>query len=136
VAVNDDNDRREDLTELDQPQRELAQALRSALRESEQLDYVASAKLRAARARALEAGQGRDRRWLLASGGLTAAAIFAALLMTTLRPHATRPADSALFETAEAQQADALDVLTDDNDPDFYEELDLYRWLASEPPSV
>ena len=134
--MNDTNERHQNLSELDQPQRELAQALRSALRESEQLDYVASARLRAARARALEAGQNRDRRWLLASGGLTAAVIFAALLMTTLRPHATRPDASALFETAEAQQADALDVLTDDNDPDFYEELDLYRWLASEPSSV
>jgi hypothetical protein len=32
----------------------------------------------------------------------------------------------------EANPADALEVLTDDLDADFYEDLELYRWLAED----
>ena len=64
--------------------------------------------------------------WWWTSGGLTAAALAAATLLL-LSPSARTPGIRG-----EATSADALDVLTDEVDPELYEDLDLYRWLAQE----
>ena len=114
------------LEELDETQRALALKLRATLRESERLDPVTSSRL--ARARAVAESTSPSRPGLLwASGGLTAAAIVAALLLLQFGGLQRWRADPA-----EASVADAIEVLTDDMDADFYEDLDLYRWLAED----
>jgi hypothetical protein len=114
---------------MDEAQRDLALKLRTVLRESERVDAPTAARLAQARARAVDAGGVRaPRRWLWASGGLTAAAIIAALLV--LEPgglHRSRGQPAG-----EVTAVEALDVLTDDLDADFYEDLDMYRWLADD----
>ncbi len=102
--------------ELDERDRRLAIQLQERLRASEQLDFVTQAKLSAARTRALAAAP-RHTGWWLATGGLTAAAVLAAMLV--LRAPQPLPAT-----------ADALDLLTDDVDPEFYQDLDLYQWAG------
>jgi hypothetical protein len=110
-----------DFDELNEHDRALAQRLRAQLRASEELDYVTQAKLASARARAVAAAgataaPGNAGWW--AAGGLTAAAVLAAVLVLRT-PHSAMPAT-----------ADALELLTDDVDPEFYQDLDMYQWLA------
>ena len=111
--------------ELPEADRVLAQSLHATLQSGEDLDFVTRSRLRAARARALAAAAPRPRGWLYASGGLTAAAIVAAVIVLRIpapvTPHAT--------DTATTAQAEAIEILTDDEDADFYEDLELYRWL-------
>jgi hypothetical protein len=114
-----------DFEELDERDRALAQRLRQRLRAGEELDYVTQARLSAARARAVAAAEvvrghavaPRHTGWW-AAGGLAAAAALAVLLVVRT-PHAVVPAT-----------ADALELLTDDVDPEFYQDLDMYQWLA------
>ena len=109
-----------DLDDLPPEQRRLATTLRARLRASEELDYVSRSRLAAARARALEAATPRPATWMLATGGLAAAAILAVLLVLPPREASTLPA------------SDTLDLLTDELEPEFYEDLDLYRWLEED----
>jgi hypothetical protein len=106
-----------DFDELDERDRALAQRLRAQLRASEALNYVTQAKLAAARARALGAAPRRTG-WWVATGGLTAAALLAVMLVLRA-PHSSVPTP-----------ADALELLTDDVEPEFYQDLDMYQWLA------
>ncbi|MEO8307711.1 MAG: hypothetical protein ABI616_06685 [Pseudomonadota bacterium] len=106
-----------DLEELDERDRALAQRLRAQLRASEEVDYITQAQLSAARARAVAATP-RHTGWWLATGGFTAAAVLAVMLVTRT-PQPVLPGT-----------ADALELLTDDVDPEFYQDLDLYQWLA------
>ena len=115
--------------ELPEADQQLAQSLQAGLRASEELDYVTASRLRAARARAVAAARRPARGGLYASGGLTAAAIVAAVLLLQA-PHLSQVAAPPFPESGAGTQADALDVLTDEVDADFYEDLDLYRWLA------
>jgi hypothetical protein len=100
------------------------EAVRGALRGSERFDVVTESKLRAARARALDAARAPPRAWR--SPAAFASALLAIVAMASawwlrMAPGADDP-DIAPLE--------ALDVLTDDLDPEFYQDLDLYRWLA------
>ena len=107
--------------ELDEHDRDLARRLRAQLLASEELDPVTRARLAAARARAVgESGAtaARHTGWWLATGGLTAAAVLAVMLVL-------RTPQSAVPTTA-----DSLELLTDDVDPEFYQDLDMYQWLA------
>jgi hypothetical protein len=45
-------------------------------------------------------------------------------VLRTPSPISQHSADSAT-----TAQAEAIEILTDDEDADFYEDLDLYRWL-------
>ena len=103
-----------------------ADALRDRLLASEALDYVTASRLAAARKRAL-APVATPWRWWLASGGSLAAAALVALLMFGAPKH------QALHEPVEISSADAFDLMTDEEDADFYEDLDLYRWLSETP---
>lgn len=104
----------------------LADALRDRLRDSEALDYVTASKLAAARKRAIEPAS-TSWRWWLASGGSVAAAALVAMLMFGA------PRQQPMHEPVEVSAADALDLMTDEEDADFYEDLDLYRWLSEAP---
>lgn len=116
------------LDDLDPAQRDLALRLRGVLRETEKLDVATSSRLARARAQAAAVAQesARVAPWMWTSGGLTAAAIIAVVMMqfASLPRLAKEPTETAA--------ADAIDVLTDDVDPDLYEDLDLYRWLAED----
>jgi hypothetical protein len=115
--------------ELSPRDKVLAERLHSGLRQREpSLGLTTTVRLRAARARAVGAAGEPARRtsWLYASGGLATAVAIATLLV--LRPSQVGPTsmpDSGVHAT----RAEAFDVLTDDVDAEFYEDLDLYRWL-------
>lgn len=97
-----------------------AERIGKALRASEQqLGGMSLAQLRAARARAVGAAAERRTalRWAVP------AALTAALLAWMLLP---RPEPQLPVNVAEG---DALEVLTDEMDPEFYRDLDLYLWL-------
>jgi hypothetical protein len=114
-----------DFEDLDERDRALAQRLQARLRAREDLDHVTQAKLTAARARAVAVGVARGTTtaprltgWWLATGGMTAAAVLAAVLVLRT-PHSVVPTT-----------ADTLELLTDDVEPEFYQDLDMYQWLA------
>jgi len=116
------------LDELDEAQRTLARKLRASLRDSEHVDAATAGRLARARQNAIaSSGSATRPTWIWASGGFTAAAIVAALLLLQSGGLQHWRADPA-----EANVADAIEVLTDDMDADFYEDLDLYRWLAED----
>jgi len=102
----------------------LAAELRRALRQSEAIDPAVAAQLRAARARALHAAP-RRRPWLWAVPAAAMAVLVAALWLPGRAP----PAPAApLAGTA----ADAVEVLSDEQSPEFYQDLELYEWLEQE----
>jgi len=104
----------------------LAAELRRALRQSEALAPDVAAQLRAARARALDATPlRRPWRWALPAAAM---AVLVAALWLPLRPPATSSAPAA------SGAADAVEVLTDEQSPDFYQDLELYEWLEQEGP--
>lgn len=105
----------------------LADALRDRLRESEALDYVTASRLAAARKRALATASPPSWSWWFAGGGGLATAALVALLMFWA------PTPQAPNEPVEISSADAFDLMTDEEDADFYEDLDLYRWLSEAP---
>jgi hypothetical protein len=112
--------------ELSGPDQHLAQRLQSSLHSGENLDGVTAAQLRAARARAVATVRPRSHGWWLTSGGLTAAVLIAVALVVGL-PRGTSP---GVGEAGTDAQAEVFEVLTDDVETDFYEDLDLYRWLG------
>jgi cytochrome c-type biogenesis protein CcmH/NrfG len=118
----------ERLNDLDDAHRAAALKLREVLRASEHVDPLTASRLARARARAVaESGSGSSPRWIWASGGLTAAAVVAAVLLMQFGGWQRWRADPAGTNVA-----DAIEVLTHDVDADFYEDLDMYRWLAED----
>lgn len=103
------------------------EALRRALRDSEQLDMVTRAKLSAARARAIDAARRPARPWLWAVPAGATAVLVAALWMPGTPTTAPLPQAPGT-----AVASEALDVLTDEQSPDFYQDLELYEWLDRE----
>ena len=98
---------------------------RRALRNSEdELSGATRARLRAARARAL-AGARHVARWPVLAAAV-AAGIGAWLLVP--RQAVVPP----IAEPVNAVAMDALDVMADDMGPEFYENLEMYRWLEDE----
>lgn len=112
---------------------ELAQGLRRALRDSETVDGMTAAKLRAARARALDAAPA-GRPWLWAVPAAAMAVLVAALWLPATPPAMTQP--PPVNAAGSALAADALDVLVDEQAPDFYQDLELYEWLEQEGSSA
>jgi hypothetical protein len=114
--------------ELDDAMRATALSLRSRLRASERVDAATASRLASARAQAVaQSGPASAPRWVWASGGLTAAAVVAAVLLLqfgTLQRWRTDRGDGTA--------AEAIEVLTDDVDSDFYEDLDLYRFIEDD----
>ncbi|PPE75163.1 hypothetical protein C3942_05670 [Solimonas fluminis] len=113
---------------MNNEQEERLEALRQALRDSERLDMVAAAKLRAARARAVDAARRPARPWLWAVPAAATAVLVAALWLPGAPP-VTGPQPQA---AGTAVASEALDVLTDEQSPDFYQDLELYEWLDRE----
>lgn len=103
---------------------EFSEALRLALRDTERFDFLTESRLRAARARAVAAAHvAPGRGWLLPAFVSALLAVVAISAVWLLRP-------AASSESGGLVQAEALDVLTDDLGPEFYQDLDMYRWLS------
>lgn len=120
--------------DLTPEERQWSDSAGAALRRSEtQLDAVLTARLRAARARALAEASARPAPWIAApglswlSGAGVGATLAIGLLAWTLLPKtAVLPEPAGNVNLA---GVDALELLTDEQGPDFYENLDLYLWL-------
>lgn len=113
-------------------QRAFAERLRQELRSTEDdVDFVASARLRAARARALSAGYVPVyRRWQwMAPVGAMGAALTIALWVPSPAP---APGVAKLPAAVDVARGENVDVLLDDNDPELYEDLEMYRWLEQQ----
>ena len=97
----------------------------------ENLDAATLSRLRAARARALDAVTPRDyartRRpaWLLPVGSFAAAGV---VLAVASMLWFTVPAGNS----GSLADIENLDLLTAVDNPEFYADLDFYRWLASQ----
>jgi hypothetical protein len=92
------------------------------------IDELTSARLRAARLRALDTGRRVPpwrRGWIVVTGGFAAAGL-AALVATALL-WVTPPTPHAPVSIADA---DDLELLATQENPDFFDELDFYDWLA------
>lgn len=112
---------------LDAGDRAFAQRARAALRASEQLDYVTAMRLQAVRRRALD--RARRHRWpWLGPAGLIATAL--ALAVWLPEQPGVAPLPSAV--TTQLAHAELVEILLDENDPEFYEDLDFYRWLSED----
>ena len=107
--------------DLSPEQRQLAAHLRATL-DAAPLDAVTSAKLGAARRRALAAAQPRRRAPLWA--GAAVAASLVVVLALNLRPTLEPAATPGIDETS-------LDwiALAEEESPEFYEDLEFYEWL-------
>ncbi len=107
------------MTERDE-QAFLNQVRQQLDRQADALDELTLARLRAARARALEQVPGRARRraWLPAAGMAVAAALVAAVLLWPSAPRLPAGADD-------------LDLLAAGEDLELSEELEFYDWLDS-----
>ncbi|MET0292517.1 MAG: hypothetical protein ABW136_09155 [Steroidobacteraceae bacterium] len=123
--MNDDH-----FEELDESQRALAARLRSTLRDSERSDPVSSTRLARARAAAMAAagdrGSPRVLAWIWAPGSAAVAVLAALLFLQPGKPLGTS------HDGVESNAADALEVMTDELDNDFYEDLEMYRWLEQD----
>lgn len=109
-------------------EKDLREAAVRLLREHERnLDELTVARLRAARRRALAMQPGRRRPGLGVAGGLVAAGLaFGVAGVVWLQT----PSELPLPAPVEASGAD-LDLLVSES-PDFYSDLEFYRWLASQ----
>lgn len=123
--MNNSNRQFDDLSAAD---RAFAQVAQTRLRATEVLDYTESARLAAARRRAVAALEDRRlgvNRWLLAPAALATLVLGFALLPNRLASPPTTPAVNGL-ETA------ALEWVVDEAGPEFYRDIEFYRWLAQQ----
>lgn len=103
-----------------------ARAAQRALRASESLDYVESARLAAARRRALATLEAPALRpWRFAPAG---AALAVALLVALLPSQLSAPAQPAV--PVNENMLAALEWSADEAGPDFYRDLEFYEWLS------
>ncbi len=111
------------LDELDEEQRALALQLRTTLRNGEHVDAATAARLAQARSDAVANSRPGPSRspWWWATGTAAALALVGVLVLKPAPPASTEPS-----------AVDALEVMTDELDADFYEDLDLYRWLEQD----
>lgn len=106
-------------------------ALREALRSDEQLlDFNVTSRLRASRARAVEAsrrprmaGWPRGFTWRAAVSGACAAALAAWLVLPQVLSHAPKPA------SVQATQIEVLELLGADEPPLSEDDIDFAQWL-------
>lgn len=118
-----------DLAELSDADRTFALQARQALHASEALDFSESARLAAARHRALAALERPERRraWLLAPAAL-AVALLIAVLPARLAVNTAPVAPVAV----NANDLVALEWAADEAGPDFYRDLEFYQWLSQQ----
>ncbi|WP_449429116.1 hypothetical protein [Rhodanobacter umsongensis] len=123
-----------------QPDNRQHKALEQRARElyheaAQRIDPVTAGRLRAARREALAAAQAPQRhaaRWLIPTGAFAAIAL-AALMVWQPLPHrtATNPARMANAADQSTDLDSELPPDADKTDPNLYQNLDFYGWLAA-----
>ncbi len=108
--------------------RRFEQALRDLLRDSEaDIDFVSRSRLRAARARAVDAARVPSRGftgWWTVPGAMVSAIVLAWLLIPG---HLFKSAGSGV---APVPQVEVIETLADDKTNGVYDDLEFYQWLA------
>jgi hypothetical protein len=121
---------------MNAPPENFEQRARELYREASQhVDPVTAGRLRAARREALasaHAAKHRGSRWLIPSGAFAMLAL-AALMAWQPLPHraAAPPAHVAAIAQANADLDNDLPPDADKTDPNLYQNLDFYGWLAA-----
>lgn len=115
------------------PDQRLEQRARELWHEAAQrIDPATAGRLRAARRQALETAQAPARRavrWLIPTGAF---AVIALAAMMVWRPLPPQPAATAMHATSGVDDLDSeLPPDADKADPNLYQNLDFYGWLAS-----
>jgi len=117
-------------------QEPLERRARELYREAAQgIDPTTAGRLRAARRQALEAAQAPVRssaRWLIPAGAFAALALAAMMVWQPMPPHQTAPTQPAASVTSAGGELDSyLPPDADQTDPNLYQNLDFYGWLAA-----
>ena len=115
------------------PDEHFEQRARELWREAAQhVDPATAGRLRAARRQALEAAHApkhRTARWLIPTGAFAAIALAA---MMVWQPLPTQHPTTAMHAAGSADDLDnELPPDADKTDPNLYQNLDFYGWLAS-----
>ena len=102
---------------------------------AQQLDPATTGRLRAARRQALESAQAPTRhspRWLVPSGAFAVIALAAMMIWQPLprsAPTSATPSGTAAYNSSELDAELPPDA--DKIDPNLYQNLDFYSWLAA-----
>jgi len=102
---------------------------------AQRIDPVTAGRLRAARRHALAAAQAPQHhtaRWLIPTGAFAAIALAALMVWQPLPRHGAAPADQAINTPEQSAEVDnELPPDADKTDPNLYQNLDFYGWLAA-----
>lgn len=102
---------------------------------AQQLDPVTAGRLRAARRQALGTAQApghRGHRWLVPGGAFAVIALAAMMIWQPSPRSAPPPAAPSASATYNSSELDAeLPPDADKTDPNLYQDLDFYSWLAA-----
>ena len=120
-----------DLNDLDVTQQPLARALRSQLRAAETVDAATSARLALLRQQALSTPRRLGKAWLSGIDGL---AITTLLVMLGLVLPQQLPQFSS-GQAGDSNNLETVEVLAEEPEPEFYQDLDMLQWLAHETDS-
>ncbi|WEN16363.1 hypothetical protein PY254_06760 [Rhodanobacter sp. AS-Z3] len=116
------------------PDNHLEQRARELWREAaHQIDPVTAGRLRAARREALQSAEKPVRhtvRWLIPSGAFAVIALAALMVWQPLPQQGTQTATQAVSSNIDDADTE-LPPDADKTDPNLYQNLDFYDWLAS-----
>ncbi|HEV2681993.1 MAG TPA: hypothetical protein VGV14_15925 [Rhodanobacter sp.] len=118
------------------PDTPLEQRARELWHEAAQrIDPATAGRLRAARRQALESTRApahHTARWLIPTGAFAAIALAAMMVWLPLPKHVTSPSIQAVSATdPSVEQDNDLPPDADKTDPNLYQNLDFYGWLAA-----
>ncbi len=116
------------------PRNDIEQRARELYREASQhVDPVTAGRLRAVRREALasvHATRHRSARWLIPTGALAMLALSALMVWPPSPPHA--PSVHTIVSAGSSTDLDSeLPPDADQTDPNLYQDLDFYGWLAA-----
>jgi hypothetical protein len=123
-------------SDKNRPDKHFEQRARELWQEAaRQIDPATAGRLRAARRKALEATQVRTHhtvRWLIPTGAFAAIALAAMMVWQPLQQrHATTSMQVSSVADLAADLDNDLPPDADKTDPNLYQNLDFYGWLAS-----
>ncbi|HWX66274.1 MAG TPA: hypothetical protein VNZ27_07540 [Rhodanobacter sp.] len=102
---------------------------------AQRIDPATAGRLRAVRRQALESTRApayHTARWLIPTGAFAAIALAAMMVWQPLPQHAASPSIQAVSATdPSAEQDNDLPPDADKTDPNLYQNLDFYGWLAA-----
>jgi len=117
-----------DLNDLDLEQQQLARALRNELRAAEAVDAATSARLSLLRQQALSSPRRLGKAWLSGIDGLAITAVL--VVLGIVLPQQLPQFSSG--QASDSTNSETVEVLTEEPEPEFYQDLDMLQWLAHE----